>query len=269
MDYTRYRKTWNPEQLRMEHCITDNKINPKNNQRIPDTRKCPDYILDEPLNYPLAVVEAKAEKYGISYGMQQAKEYARILDAPFAYSSNGQAFQEYDFLTGVEREISLDAFPSPEELIRRREAEAHAGSGLDEEEKKIREQPYYTSQTTYPPLYYQQTAVNRILDAIACGQRRLLLVMATGTGKTYTAFQIVYRLLKSGMKKKVLFYLGISVRAETSGIISSSLFTILFCSSRGGRGINKFERLSLFKVFPLTAHLLSPHWEIVGSKQNK
>lgn len=209
-------KTWKPEQLGMERHITDNKINPKNNQRIPDTLKRPDYILYEPLNYPLAVVEAKSEKYGISYGMQQAKEYARMLDAPFAYSSNGQAFQEYDFLTGVEREISLDAFPSPEELIRRRDAEAHAGSSLNEEEKKIREQPYYTSQTTYLPRYYQQTAINRTLDAIARGQKRLLLVMATGTGKTYTAFQIVYRLLKSGTKKRVLYLADRNILVDQS-----------------------------------------------------
>lgn len=123
--------------------------------------------------------------------------YAHMLDVPFAYSSNGDAFFEHDFLTGQERQLALSDFPSPDELV----ARYQAGKRLNNKEKQIIDQPYYTSQTTYPPRYYQCNAVNRTVDAIAKGQQRLLLVMATGTGKTYTAFQIVYRLLKSGMKR--------------------------------------------------------------------
>ena len=114
-----------------------------------------------------------------------------MLDVPFAYSSNGDAFHEYDFLTGQERQIDLDDFTSYEELKTRYEQEANGGQGLNEAEKIIQNQPFYTSGNTFPPRYYQRVAVNRTLDAIARKQQRILLVMATGTGKTYTAFQIV------------------------------------------------------------------------------
>ena len=160
----------------MERCIegkdaeiTEDRVDAQTSRRIDNTRKRPDYILEEPLNYPLAVVEAKNGRFSISYGMQQAKEYARMLDAPFAYSSNGKAFEEYDFLTGTERILPLDKFPSPEELLRRREAEANSGNGLSESEKKIQTSPYYTSYTTHSPRYYQKNAVNRVLDAVARG----------------------------------------------------------------------------------------------------
>ncbi len=126
--------------------------------------------------------------------------YAQMLDVPFAYSSNGDGFQEHDFITGQERTLSLDEFSTIDELISRWEAQ-----GITETQKKVINQPYYTNQNTYDPRYYQRNAINRTVEAIANGQNRLLLVMATGTGKTYTAFQIVYRLLKSGLKKKVLY----------------------------------------------------------------
>ena len=128
----------------------------------------------------------------MSYGLQQAMTYAQMMDLPFAYSSNGDAFFEHDFLTGKERQIDIDKFPTQEELIARYYAELNKGKGITEEEKKIIQQPYYSSQSTYPPRYYQRNAVNRTVEAISRGQERLLLVMATGTGKTYTAFQIVY-----------------------------------------------------------------------------
>lgn len=151
------------------------------------------------------MVEAKDNNHSVSFGMQQAKLYAKMLDVKFAYSSNGDAFQEFDFITGVEREIALDEFPSPEELFTRYQSEINDGQGLSEKELALINQPYYTSQNTYSPRYYQQVAVNRTMDAIAKGQNRILLVMATGTGKTYTAFQIVYRLLQSGVKQKILY----------------------------------------------------------------
>ena len=122
-----------------------------------------------------------------------------MLDIPFAFSSNGDGFAEHGFLTGTEREFDLDEFPTEEELIARYKAE----SALTPAQETIIDQPYYSSQTTYSPRYYQRIAINRTLDAIAKGQDRLLLVMATGTGKTYTAFQIVYRLLQSVLEKAV------------------------------------------------------------------
>lgn len=155
--------------------------------------------------HPIAVVEAKDNTHTVGFGMQQAMTYARMLDVPFAYSSNGDGFLEHDFLTGQERQIGMDAFPSQEELLGRYRQGVNGGKGLNAEESKLIDHPYYSSQSTYPPRYYQRNAVNRILDAIARGQNRILLVMATGTGKTYTAFQIVYSLLKSGVKKEVLY----------------------------------------------------------------
>lgn len=186
-------------------CFTDGKINLKGNIVSREAPKKADYILYINKERPIAIVEAKDNNHMVSFGMQQAKQYAKMLDVPFAYSSNGDAFQEYDFLTGIEREISLETFPTPEELFERYATEINGGQGLTAEQASIMAQPYYTSQNTYPPRYYQRIAVNRTLDAIAKGQDRILLVMATGTGKTYTAFQIVYRLLASEKKQKVLY----------------------------------------------------------------
>ena len=192
---------WEPSKIAMEKAITDGKINLRGNIVVRSSPKKADYVLYMEKNYPIAIIEAKDNNHSISYGIQQAKEYCKMMDVPFAYSSNGDAFQEYDFLTGTERQIGLGQFPSPDELMRRYKDEA----GITEKEEKIMQQPYYSSQTTYDPRYYQANAVNRTLDAIAKGQDRILLVMATGTGKTYTAFQIVYRLLKAGLKKKILY----------------------------------------------------------------
>ena len=142
--------------------------------------------------------------------------YAVTMNVPFAYSSNGDAFMEHDFLTGMEREIPLDEFPTCDELKARFIAESNDGAGMCSEQIAILEQPYYSSQKTYPPRYYQRVAVNKTLDAIARGRDRLLLVMATGTGKTYTAFQIVYRLLKSGLKKKILYLADRNILVDQS-----------------------------------------------------
>ncbi len=196
---------WNIQKITMETQITDGRINLKGNFVFREKPKKADYLLYLSANNPIAVVEAKDNNHTVSYGLQQAMTYAQMLDLPFAYSSNGDGFAEHDFLTGMEREFGIDEFPSEEELIARYKAERNNGSGITPEEQQILDQPYYSSQNTYPPRYYQRIAVNRTLDAIARGQNRLLLVMATGTGKTYTAFQIVYRLLQSGMKRKILY----------------------------------------------------------------
>ena len=196
--------------------FTDGKISLKGNRPIREASKKADYILSIRSNSPIAVVEAKKNKLSASHGLQQAMEYAEKLGVPFAYSSNGDAFWEHDFLTGVEREIPLDQFPSPQELTERSEREANGGKGLSEAEKKVLGQPYYTGQNTFAPRYYQRLAVDRTLQAIARDQKRLLLVMATGTGKTYTAFQIIYRLLKSGLKKKVLYLADRNILVDQS-----------------------------------------------------
>lgn len=207
---------WHPGKFTMETQITDGRINLKGNAVVTETPKRADYILYLNANNPIAVIEAKDNKRGVSYGLQQAMTYAQMLDVPFAYSSNGDGFAEHDFLTGRERILSLDEFPGEEELIARYKQEANGGKGLSPQQEKIIDQPYYSSQTTFAPRYYQRIAVNRTLDAIARGQNRILLVMATGTGKTYTAFQIVYRLLKSGMKRKILYLADRNILVDQS-----------------------------------------------------
>ena len=204
--------TWKVNQITMETQITDGKINLKGNLVVRERPKKADYVLYLNDNKPIAIVEAKDNKHTVSYGIQQAITYARMLDVPFAFSSNGDAFYEHDMITGQERQIDLDKFPSPDELLARFTAE----KGLTPNELKAINQPYYTSQTTYSPRYYQRNAINRTVEAVAKGQDRLLLVMATGTGKTYTAFQIVYRLLKAGLKKKVLYLADRNILVDQS-----------------------------------------------------
>ena len=203
---------WSTGKITMETRITDGKINLKGNLVFREKPKRADYLLYLSANNPIAVIEAKDNNHSISYGLQQAMEYARMLDIPFAFSSNGDGFAEHDFLTGKEREFGLDEFPTEAELIARYKGEF----GLTPAQETVIDQPYYTSQTTYPPRYYQRIAINRTMDAIARGQQRLLLVMATGTGKTYTAFQIVYRLLKCGMKRKILYLADRNILVDQS-----------------------------------------------------
>lgn len=203
---------WSIGKITMETQITDGKINLKGNFVFREKPKRADYLLYLSANNPIAVIEAKDNNHSISHGLQQAMEYTKMLDLPFAFSSNGDGFAEHDFLTGKEREFGLDEFPTEAELIARYKKE----SGLTNAQEIAIDQPYYTSQNTYPPRYYQRIAINRTIDAIARGQQRLLLVMATGTGKTYTAFQIVYRLLKSGMKRKVLYLADRNILVDQS-----------------------------------------------------
>jgi len=192
---------WERQKITMETQITDGKINLKGNLAVRQPGKRVDYLLYLSANNPIAVVEAKDNHHQVSAGLQQAMDYAKMLDLPFAFSSNGDGFAEHDFLTGAERQFGMDEFPTEAELIDRYKRE----SGLTPAREAARTQPYFSSQATYPPRYYQRIAINRTVDAIARGQKRLLLVMATGTGKTYTAFQIVYRLLKSETVHKVLY----------------------------------------------------------------
>ena len=209
-------KGWALNEISMEAKITDGKINLKGNLLVREKPKKADYMLFFNRATPIAIVEAKDANHSVSYGMQQAKEYARMMDIPFAYSSNGFGFQEYDFLTGMERSFSMEEFPTKEELYARFLSESNDGKGISLDELKAISQPYYTGQDTFPPRYYQRNAVNRTVQAIARGQKRLLLVMATGTGKTYTAFQIVYRLLKAEKVKKVLYLADRNILVDQS-----------------------------------------------------
>lgn len=209
---------WDKNRITMETKITDGKICLNGNfvHRDKKSAKYADYVLYWNSSFPIAIVEAKDNNHSVSFGLQQAITYAQMMDVPFAYSSNGDAFYEHDLLTGKEREIPLSDFPTPDELIERYTLNANKGNGLSADELTVIDQPYYSSQNTYEPRYYQRVAVNRTVDAVARGENRLLLVMATGTGKTYTAFQLVYRLLKSGMKRKILYLADRNILVDQS-----------------------------------------------------
>ena len=195
-------KKWSLEkQIRSEVYFTAGRVIVRGNMSARKKGEKADYILYYNSSKPIAVVEAKKNTLSVGEGMQQAMKYAKILDIPFAYSTNGKAFLEHDFLTGKEREISMDEFPSPEELWNRYKV----GKNLTLDEEKIINEPYYYAPGTNKPRYYQRIAINRTCEAIARNQKRILLVMATGTGKTFTAFQIIHRLRKAGLKKKILY----------------------------------------------------------------
>lgn len=211
-------KNWDKSRITMETKITDGQIKLNGNlvHRDKKSAKFADYVLYWNSSFPIAIVEAKDNNHTVSHGLQQAMTYAKMMDIPFAYSSNGDSFYEHDMLTGQEKEIPLDKFPTPKELIERYKTVANDGNGLSENEVAAICQPYYSSQNTYEPRYYQRVAVNRTVDAVARGDSRLLLVMATGTGKTYTAFQVVYRLLKSGLKHKILYLADRNILVDQS-----------------------------------------------------
>lgn len=188
-------------QIRCEYYYTAGKINVRENVASRGKGKKVDYLLSYKSNIPIAIIEAKDNNVLASHGIQQAVDYANDLDIPFAYSSNGTSFYEHDMITGEEKEISMDDFPTPEQLWERYIKE----KDLTDEQLKIITEPYYFMSAYKTPRYYQRIAINKTVEAIAKGQNRILLVMATGTGKTFTAFQIIHRLYKSGTKKKILY----------------------------------------------------------------
>lgn len=188
-------------QVRCEYYYTAGKINVRENVASRGKRKFVDYLLSYKSNIPIAIVEAKDNNVTDAHGIQQAIDYAYDLDIPFAFSSNGSKFYEHDMITGKERTFEMNEFPTPEELWKRYVEEKQ----LNEEQEKIITEPYYFMSAYKTPRYYQRIAINKTVEAIAKGKKRLLLVMATGTGKTFTAFQIIHRLYKSGAKKKILY----------------------------------------------------------------
>lgn len=192
------------KQIAQEISFTDGRIIVRKKVVTRGKRKRADIILYYKNNLPLAIIEAKDNKHTLDAGMQQGLNYGEILDIPFVYSSNGDGFIEHDRTKTegtIERELTLDEFPTPEELWNRYKDY----KGITEEQEDVVTHSYYYDQDCFPPRYYQRIAINRTVEAIAKGQDRVLLVMATGTGKTYTAFQIVYKLFKSGMKKRILY----------------------------------------------------------------
>jgi type I restriction enzyme R subunit len=197
---------WNElTQIGREIYFTDGRIYVRGKMTARGRRKFADYILFYKPNIPVAIIEAKDNNHSVRAGIQQALEYAEILDIPFVFSSNGDGFLFHNKTAGdedIETEISLDNFPSPEQLWEKyMQYKGIKTPGA----QKIVAQDYYFDGTNRRPRYYQQIAINRTVEAIAKGKNRILLVMATGTGKTYAAFQIIHRLWKSGAKKRILF----------------------------------------------------------------
>lgn len=196
---------WDPmRQVREEVQLTKGRVIVKGELSTRAEAKRADYVLYHRSNLPIAVVEAKDNNHALGAGMQQALGYAHLLDLPFAFSSNGDGFLFHDGTgqrTPMEQELALDAFPTPDALWQR----YRAWKGLDPERERIVTQEYHADGGGREPRYYQRVAINRTVEAVTRGQNRVLLVMATGTGKTYTAFQIIWRLWKAGMKKRILF----------------------------------------------------------------
>jgi type I restriction enzyme R subunit len=203
---------WAQHQFREEVKLTKGRVMVRGklayrltNPDVPGGPKRADYILYGPSGIPLVVIEAKRAIYEVGHGMQQALDYAEMLDAPIAISSNGDGFLLHD-RTGItqptERPLSLDEFPAYEDIW----ALYQQWRNIETEpQKRLITQPYYADSTDKEPHYYQRVAINRTLEAIAKGEQRILLTMATGTGKTYTAFQIIWRLWKAKAKKRILF----------------------------------------------------------------
>lgn len=188
-------------QIRAEYSFTDGRVIVRGNVTARGKRKRADYLLCYKPNLPIAIIEAKDNTFAMGAGMQQALEYAQILDIPFVYSSNGDGFIEHDIKKGTETELSLSKFPSPSELWNRYKGY----DGITPSQEPLLTTPYFFKSGDKVPRYYQRIAINRTIEAIAKGQKRLLLVMATGTGKTYTAFQIIHRLYSAGKMKKILY----------------------------------------------------------------
>jgi len=191
-------------QIRTEYSFTDGRISISGQKSSRGKRKRADYLLSFEENLPIAVIEAKENKKPMGGGLQQAMIYAEMLEIPFVFSSNGDGFVFHD-RTGqsipVERNLKLEEFPTPDELW----SKYRAWKGITDEIESVVKHPYYTDGTGKEPRYYQRIAIQRVVEAVARGKKRALLTMATGTGKTYTAFQIIWRLLKARKVKRVLF----------------------------------------------------------------
>ena len=204
------------KQIRREVTLTPGPVIVRGNMssRNKKKKKFADYVLYWEAGIPVAVVEAKENNHTVSHGMQQALGYADILEVPSAFSSNGDAFASHDKVPAdgedIEIEFSLDNFPPPNELWQRYKTYR----GIEDDSEELVTQPYYTDNSGKEPRYYQTEAINRTIEAVANGQNRILLVMATGTGKTYTTFQIIWRLWKAKAVKRILFLVDRNILAD-------------------------------------------------------
>ncbi len=210
---------WNSmTQIRQEVKLRDGKVIVRGQIGARKTVKSADIVLYHKPNIPLAVIEAKANKHEVGKGMQQALDYSRLLDVPFSFASNGDGFVFHDKTVAdgepLETEISLADFPTPEELWQK----FRAWKGYTDAQLPIITQPYHDDGSGKTPRYYQLQAINKTIEAISSGKNRILLVMATGTGKTYTAFQIIWRLWKSKQKKRILFLADRNVLVDQTRI---------------------------------------------------
>ncbi len=243
-------------QLLEEHYFTKGRVIVRGKTVKRGEAKKADYILFYKPNIPIAVIEAKDNNQTVGAGMQQALEYAEILDVPFAYSSNGDAFLEHDrTATGgvVEREIPLGQFPAPDDLW----ARYSAVKGYTATQETVTTQDYYVDSSGKSPRYYQLVAINRTVDAIARGENRILLVMATGTGKTYTAFQIIWRLWKSGARKRILFLVDRNILADQTKINDFKPF---------GKAMTKITNRTADKAFEI---YLSLYQAVTGIEEEQ
>ena len=243
-------------QVLEEHYFTKGRVIVRGKMVTRGEAKKADYILFHKPNIPVAVVEAKDNKHAVGDGMQQALEYAEILDVPFAYSSNGDAFLEHDrtITSGtVEREIPLDQFPTPDELW----ARYRAAKNYTVIQEAVATQDYYYDGSWKSPRYYQMIAINRTVDAIARGENRILLVMATGTGKTYTAFQVIWRLWKSGAKKRILFLVDRNILADQTKTNDFKPF---------GQAMTKITNRTVDKAFEI---YLSLYQAVTGTEEEQ
>ena len=198
-------KGWDKYHMRLEFPYTAGQIIVQGTLKHRKRGKRVDYLLYTEDNYPIAVVEAKDRKHAPADGIQQAIDYAHDLDLPFAYATNGEKFVEHDMNTGAEQTFGMDDFPTPLALRERHRQWLFDNMNLTNEGAQLLDIPYYSDSDSYPPRYYQRIAINKVIEAVACGRNRILLVMATGTGKTYTAFQIIHRLHASGRMKRILY----------------------------------------------------------------
>ncbi len=243
-------------QIREQVSFTAGKILVRGKTVSRGEQKRADFILYYKNEIPLAIIEAKDNNHTVGSGMEQGLGYAEILDIPFVFSSNGDAFIEHDRLatSGIkERELSLDAFPNPEELYKRYKI----AKGITEKIETIISQDYYQDIGGKSPRYFQSVAINRTVEAVAREQKRILLVMATGTGKTYTAFQVIWRLWKSKTKKRILFLVDRNILADQTMINDFKHF---------GDKMTKIENRNVDKAYEI---YLALYQGITGSEEEK
>ena len=248
---------WNVmTQLREEFYFTKGRVIVRGKTVKRGEAKKADYLLFYRPNIPIAVIEAKDNNQAVGAGMQQALEYAEILDVPFVYSSNGDGFLEHDRTVSsgaVEREFPLHHFPAPEELWRR----FCQSKTYTDKQASVATQDYFDDGSGKTPRYYQVNAINRAVDAISRGEIRILLVMATGTGKTYTAFQIIWRLWKSGAKKRILFLVDRNILADQTKTNDFKPF---------GQAMTKITNRTVDKAFEI---YLSLYQAVTGTEEEQ